>query len=65
MTPRQLIRLECLKLAAAIPSSDRGGARLAALAGEFETFVRGDDKAEAPSPAEQTKAQDKGRVGRA
>jgi hypothetical protein len=55
MQPDQLIRLECLKLALTVPSADRGGRPHTALAAEYETFVRGADKAgeegAAPAPA--------------
>lgn len=66
MTPEQLIRLECLRLAAAVSSTDRGARSFVAQAQEFETFVRGTENpaAAGPAPALKEKPQDKGRSPR-
>lgn len=63
MNAEQLIRLECLKLAAITPGAERGGRTPVQLAGEYENFVRGSDKAAdaaVPASAPKEKPQDKG-----
>lgn len=62
MAPGQIIRLECLKLALAVPGAERGGAPVAVLAAQFEIFVQGVDNpaAAGPAPAPEGKPQNKG-----
>ena len=60
MQPDQLIRLECLKLAAA---QTAGPADTCAKAQAYTDFVRGVEKAgtpPVPTPAQQDKSQNKG-----
>lgn len=61
MQPAEIIRLECLRLAVSTPAAERGNRGYLALAGEFESFVRGPDKAAVPAPgfAQPSRPQDK------
>lgn len=61
MQPGQLIRLECLKLAAGVSGAERGARTVQDLAAAYENFVRGADNpaAAGPAPAHNGKEQDK------
>lgn len=61
MRPDQLIRLECLKLAAGVSGAERGARTVQEIAAAYETFVRGADNpaAAGPASAQTSRTQDK------